>query len=116
MLTAGVDLATEPERTALAVLEWTTSGASVRSLMLDVDDDAIVEVTRRVAALGLDCPLGWPDDFLEFVQAHHAGTSWRRRTSRAGTGAAGWRIAPRTGRSVPQPGSRRSALPPTASV
>jgi hypothetical protein len=89
VLTAGVDLATEPERTALAVPEWTTSGASVRWLMLNVDDDAIVEISRRVSALGLDCPLGWPDDFLAFVQAHHAGpcrgASGRRRQGLAPT-------------------------------
>ncbi len=88
VITAGVDLATEPERTALAVLEWTGSGATLTSLSLGVDDEQIVDVALSVAALGIDCPLGWPDSFLDFVQQHHtghvvapqgvAGMDWRR--------------------------------------
>ena len=89
MITAGVDLATEPANTALATIRWTSGGASVLSLSLGVDDAGIAEAAQSVAKLGLDCPLGWPDDFLRFLQAHQAGRvvapqdvagrDWRRR-------------------------------------
>lgn len=40
MITVGVDLATEPAKTAMAVLRWSDAGAAVQSLLLDVDDAA----------------------------------------------------------------------------
>ena len=89
MLTAGVDLATEPGGTALATIEWDAGAAVVRSVSVGVDDNAILAAAGQVEKLGLDCPLGWPDDFLTFLQGHHAGhvvapqemagKDWRRR-------------------------------------
>ncbi len=89
MITAGVDLATEPASTALATVQWTPAGASVLTLSLGVDDASIAEAATTAAVLGLDCPLGWPEDFLRFLRAHHAGhfvapqdvagRDWRRR-------------------------------------
>ncbi|MET0886071.1 MAG: DUF429 domain-containing protein, partial [Mycetocola sp.] len=60
MLTAGVDLAAESKGTALAVLEWRESLATVRDLQLGVDDARIVEPAVRVDKLGIDCAFGWP--------------------------------------------------------
>lgn len=90
MLTAGVDLSTEPATTALATIEWVAGAAVVRSLRLGVNDDMITEAARAAVKLGLDCPLGWPDDFVAFLNQHHkghvvvapedvAGKDWRRR-------------------------------------
>ena len=58
--------------------------------MLGVDDRLILDTaSTRVDVLGLDCPLGWPEDFLRFLTAHRdgmpvgpqdvAGKDWRRR-------------------------------------
>ena len=89
VLTAGVDLATEPAGTALATIEWTGDAAAVRSVALGVSDDDIISTAGQAGRLGIDCPLGWPDDFLAFLQAHQAGhvlapsevagLDWRRR-------------------------------------
>lgn len=89
MITVGVDLATEPAKTAMAVLRWSVTGAAVQSLVLDVDDAAITNAATDADKLGIDCPLGWPDDFLLFLQEHHAGhvvapqdvagRDWRRK-------------------------------------
>lgn len=89
MITVGVDLAAEPAGTALATIEWTVASAIVRSLARDVDDVDIVDATAAATRVGIDCPLGWPDEFLEFLQQHHtgnvvapedvAGKDWRRR-------------------------------------
>ena len=57
--------------------------------MLNVDDAAITNAATDADKLGIDCPLGWPDDFLVFLQEHHAGhvvapqevadRDWRRK-------------------------------------
>jgi hypothetical protein len=73
----------------MAVLRWSDTGAVVQSLVLDVDDAAITNAATDADKLGIDCPLGWPDDFLLFLQEHHAGEvvapqevagrEWRRK-------------------------------------
>lgn len=104
MITVGVDLATEPATTALATINWSGGAAVVKSLRLGVNDDVITGAARTAVKLGLDCPLGWPDDFVAFLNEHHdghvvapqdvAGKDWRRRlayraTDRAVRGATG---------------------------
>lgn len=88
MRTAGVDLAAEPKGTALAVIEWGPEAAVLVELHLGVADPLIVETARTVEKLGIDCALGWPDAFVEFVSGHAAdlldgppaegGMEWRR--------------------------------------
>lgn len=85
MLTVGVDLAAQPQRTAVAWLDWTADGCSVREVRLGCDDDAVVGALREADKSGVDCPLGWPVRFVEFVRAHGAGHvpippggDWRR--------------------------------------
>jgi len=89
MLTVGVDLAAEPKGTAIACLEWSEGRASLRDLALGADDQQIVDAIRRADKAGIDCPLGWPRSFVEFVSTHQhgnvtvpvhlAGRDWRRR-------------------------------------
>ncbi|WP_173083069.1 DUF429 domain-containing protein [Phytohabitans rumicis] len=89
MLTVGVDLAAEPAGTALAVIEWSSGRAQLRDVRVGVDDNAIVDAVVGADKAGIDCPLGWPAAFLEFITAHHtghvtvpndaAGLVWRRK-------------------------------------
>jgi len=74
MRTAGVDLAAEAKGTALAVIEWRAAAAQLVELHLGVADPAIVEAAREVDKLGIDCALGWPDAFVQFVTAHASGS------------------------------------------
>ena len=88
MRTAGVDLAAENKGTALAVIDWHANGATLRDLHLGVADDQIVVAADAVDKLGIDCALGWPDEFVSFVTAHanhttngapvDGGMDWRR--------------------------------------
>ena len=97
-------MATEPAKTAMAVLRWSVAGAAVQSLVLDVDDAAITNAATDADKLGIDCPLGWPDDFLLFLQEHHAGhvvapqevagRDWRRKLAYRATDRA---VRERTG-------------------
>ncbi|WP_298801898.1 DUF429 domain-containing protein [uncultured Pseudokineococcus sp.] len=71
MITTGVDLATEPVKTGMATIRWGTDGAVLTDLRLGVDDGAIVDAAATSTKLGLDCPLGWPDVFVEMLTRHH---------------------------------------------
>ncbi|RZU66035.1 uncharacterized protein DUF429 [Microterricola gilva] len=89
VLTAGVDLAAEPKKTALAIVDWSARGARLVSLAVGVDDAAIVDAAEQVDSMGIDCAFGWPDDFVAFVSGHaqsnrvdlsnDEGMAWRRR-------------------------------------
>lgn len=89
MLTVGVDLAAEAERTAVAWIEWSSGGARIREVVCGADDGVILAAIAEAQKAGIDCPLGWPDEFVAFVAAHQAGhvtvpvgvagREWRRR-------------------------------------
>jgi len=90
VLTAGVDLSAEPKGTALAVVEWLSGSAILRELRLGVSDEPVLEIASRVDKLGIDCALGWPEDFISFLNAqkdfstpHYfdGGMDWRRQLS-----------------------------------
>lgn len=71
--TVGVDLAASPSKTAVAVVEWRGSGASVTDVVMPADDAAIRELADGAQRIGVDAPFGWPDSFVEFVGQHHRG-------------------------------------------
>ena len=87
-MTAGVDLAAEPKGTALAVVDWAAGAAKVIDLQLSVTDEPIVKIASQVDKLGIDCALGWPQEFVNFVSqqsdatlSQHnfdGGMEWRR--------------------------------------
>jgi predicted nuclease with RNAse H fold len=84
-----LDLAAESKGTALAILEWSPSAVNVRELHVGVHDEKIVEAAASVDKLGIDCALGWPQEFVQFVNAHSdlesvphdvdGGMAWRKR-------------------------------------
>jgi predicted nuclease with RNAse H fold len=89
VLVAGVDLAAEPKGTALAVIQWSPARSTLLDLQVGVSDEAIVTVAAEVEKIGIDCALGWPVEFIEFmnqqlsIEATDApidgGLDWRRR-------------------------------------
>lgn len=91
MITAGVDLAAEPKGTALAMINWESGIAKLVELQLGVEDNVIVGLAAGADKLGIDCALGWPIEFVNFLNQHaqpestHAsfdgGMDWRRRLS-----------------------------------
>jgi predicted nuclease with RNAse H fold len=72
-MSAGLDLAATPERTALASIEWAGTRAVIRDVVCPAGDDVILEVIGQAGKTGIDCPLGWPDAFVGFVAAHRSG-------------------------------------------
>jgi predicted nuclease with RNAse H fold len=81
----GVDLASAAERTGVAVVTVMQSGATRRaraSLVADAfvaTDDALVGLVTTDDVVGLDAPLGWPDDFVAAIRAHHDFEPWTSR-------------------------------------
>ncbi len=87
-LTVGVDLAAQPTRTAVAAIEWSGPAARLVELEVGVEDARIVAISRGAISVGIDSPLGWPIEFVEFVSAHgrhevapreFSGKEWRQR-------------------------------------
>lgn len=85
----GVDLASVPARTAMAGLRLAGDGRRmvVEHVALGIDDDSLVDEISASLKAGIDVPFGWPQPFVDLVQAHAAGTTqlsvgddpnWRR--------------------------------------
>ncbi|MFE7868937.1 DUF429 domain-containing protein [Micromonospora humida] len=73
MLTAGIDLAAEDTNTAVAWIRWTGTTAVLEELVIGADDDELLRAASTADKVGIDCPLGWPAPFVEFIVAHHRG-------------------------------------------
>lgn len=73
MITTGVDLAAQPARTAVAVVDWRGWGAELTTLRLDNTDDDIVGFAAGSTHVGVDCAFGWPDDFVAYIAANARG-------------------------------------------
>ena len=70
MLISGVDLAAEPKGTAVATIDWSSDRAELVSLQLGVDDQQIMDACANSVKVGIDCALGWPVDFIDFLNRH----------------------------------------------
>lgn len=87
MLIAGLDLAAQPKGTALSIIDWSKRHAEVLSLTVNANDEFIVSESRDAVKLGIDCALGWPIEFVDFLNQHSKGSDqllsgdieWRRR-------------------------------------
>jgi phage terminase large subunit-like protein len=99
----------------VAGIRWTQTSAGVQAVGVGADDPVLVEIMASDKA-GIDCPLGWPQRFIEFVAQHQAGVfvasadvagkDWRRQLAfrqtdlivrpfeRASAGAVDERISP----------------------
>ena len=76
MLTAGVDLSSQPAHTAICAIEWRQGHAVVTCLTSDVTDHKIVELMALTDKVGLDVPFGWPMAFAEALSRHSLDGSW----------------------------------------
>ncbi len=92
----GIDLLAEAKSTAVATVEWRPDGsAAVTALRLGADDGYVLGALEGPDRAAVDCPLGWPDRFVDFLVAHRdghvtapvggTGLAWRRTLSRRET-------------------------------
>jgi predicted nuclease with RNAse H fold len=74
----GIDLASEAKRTGVVVVtpQGARASASLPPSGFVADDHGLVELIERRTVVGLDSPLGWPDDFVAAVTAHRMSARW----------------------------------------
>ena len=71
MLTVGVDLASQPKKTALCAINWSRPHApTVTYLTTGAPDALIIAVAMGADRIAIDSPFGWPIGFAEFLTAH----------------------------------------------
>ncbi len=73
--TVGVDLASQPAKTAMCTIDWSARGAVIRA-ETGATDERIIAVALTGDKVGFDCPFGWPVDFIEAVKAHQRCADW----------------------------------------
>lgn len=93
MHTVGVDLSAEAAGTAIAVIDW--HRLALVGLRVSAEDQSVLSAIRSADKAAIDCPLGWPEPFVDFLVAHRAGRAaapvgqtgleWRRTLSRRAT-------------------------------
>jgi predicted nuclease with RNAse H fold len=71
--TVGIDLAAEAAGTAVAVVDWAGGAATVMTVDVGCDDAAVLARCRGADFIGIDCALGWPVPFVQFVCDHTDG-------------------------------------------
>ncbi len=67
MQTLGIDLASDPRRTAMCALRWRRGGAAIAQLQIGADDAAVLAAHAVADVTGIDSPFGWPAAFLTFL-------------------------------------------------
>ncbi|MFD1659012.1 DUF429 domain-containing protein [Streptomyces caeni] len=73
VVTVGVDLAASARRTAVCRVEWGYRDLLAARFLVPEGDEELLGLVRSAGKTGLDCPLGWPSDFVATVMAHHRG-------------------------------------------
>ncbi len=95
MRTAGVDLSAEARGTAIAYIDWAGPRPVLDMVQVGADDSTVLSALGNPERAAVDCPLGWPEPFIDFLVAHRAGRAaapvgqtgleWRRSLSRRAT-------------------------------
>ena len=76
MVTLGVDLASQPQRTATCLIRWDRGSACVETLSLGATDAELHELFGRADKIGIDAPFGWPAPFSRAVAEYQSETVW----------------------------------------
>ena len=79
MRTLGIDLAAAPARTAGCAISWRDGAARGEVYPPPLDDDELLCLMRDADRVGIDCPLGWPVEFVDAMAAHRNGGAWPGR-------------------------------------
>lgn len=67
MRTLGVDLASQPAKTAACVVAWQAGRATAETPRLGLADGDLLTMAAGCEAVGIDAPFGWPQPFVDFL-------------------------------------------------
>ncbi|MCX5215835.1 DUF429 domain-containing protein [Kitasatospora sp. NBC_00240] len=90
MRTVGIDLAAGLATTAASVIKWTEEGAVLFAPRLKCTDKDLLCLLQELGEddrAGIDCPFGWPTEFVRAMAAHGGHQPWPGR----GQGSAEYR-------------------------
>lgn len=79
MITLGVDLASQPERTATCRIRWRAPPPrrpTVDALSKGATDSRLLELFRGSDKIGIDAPFGWPVSFVQAIRGYSTATVW----------------------------------------
>jgi len=77
MRTLGVDLSSQPTGTAACLVEWSSAGPRIVTLLAPpVDDDKVCELAVGADRVAIDAPFGWPTAFVDAITMNAAGKPW----------------------------------------
>ena len=76
MVTLGVDLASQPQKTATCLICWEGTRARVASISTGAHDSDLLELFTHADKIGIDAPFGWPRRFVQAVQRYSTETTW----------------------------------------
>jgi hypothetical protein len=82
MHTLGVDLAAGSATTAACIISWDDGQAVVDKPIRPLDDPHLLGLLHELGPgdrAGVDCPFGWPVDFVSAITAHASGEQWPGR-------------------------------------
>jgi Protein of unknown function (DUF429) len=80
--TLGVDLAAGSASTAACMISWDDGQAVVDKPIRPLDDEQLLGLLHELRPgdrAGVDCPFGWPVEFVRAIAAHASGQRWPGR-------------------------------------
>jgi len=75
MITLGIDLSSQPEQTATCFVSWNEE-VLIHEPSVGATDQDLVSAIANADKVGIDVPLGWPDDFVSAIVSYQAGGKW----------------------------------------
>jgi hypothetical protein len=79
MHSLGIDLAVAPPDTAACEITWLANRAHGRLYTDRLDDHQLLRLIDTADKVGIDCPFGLPQPFINAVTAHANAASWPGR-------------------------------------
>jgi predicted nuclease with RNAse H fold len=76
MRTLGIDLASQPSKTAACIIDWSRSPAIVVEPQLGLTNDDLVKLILDSDKVGIDAPFGWPDAFIRAISDFASSNRW----------------------------------------
>jgi predicted nuclease with RNAse H fold len=80
--TLGIDLSSNPAKTAACLISWDTDGGRIEELVIGSDrsspleNEDLLRMIRSADLSGIDAPFGWPVPFVEAVCAWDGFGDW----------------------------------------
>lgn len=74
MRTLGIDMASQANKTGVALITWAGGRGTVDEVSHKADDLRLDALASQADVMGIDAPFGWPRPFCEFIAGHQRGS------------------------------------------